>query len=217
VRSAGYSASALRSAGYSASDVRLAGYRASDVLSAGYSASALRSAGYSASDVRLAGYSASDVRSAGYSASALLLAGYSVSDVRSAGYSASDVQELFDRVPFVENPYTKLLKGIQARERIFKQSTFGPGIYIREENICNTAMCTGGHLVNLGGKPGWKLQEEFGFSTAGALIHQKAHPGWPCQNFGSIPDEWALAYIEEMAEHEANGTTPVGAIPVEAV
>jgi hypothetical protein len=197
VRSAGYSASALRSAGYSASDVR--------------------SAGYSASDVRSAGYSASDVRSAGYSASALRSAGYSASDVLSAGYSASDVQELFDRVPLVENPYTKILQGIQTRERIFKQSTFGPGHYVREENICNTAMCTGGHLVNLGGEPGWKLQKEFGFSTAGALIHQKAHPGWPCQDFSSIPDEWALAYIEEMAEHEANGTTPLGAIPVEAV
>jgi hypothetical protein len=70
-------------------------------------------------------------------------------------------------------------------------------------------MCTAGHLVNMGGGMGYALKDKYGFSVAAALIHEKAHPGWPCQNFGSIPQDWALAYIEEMAGHEKKGTSPV--------
>ena len=66
------------------------------------------------------------------------------------------------------------------------------------------AMCTAGHLVNMAGKKGWELRDKYGYEIAAMILHEKAHPGWPCQNFGLIPDEWALAYIEEMAEREQN-------------
>lgn len=35
------------------------------------------------------------------------------------------------------------------------------------------------------------------------LLHEAAHPGTPCQNFGFMPGDLALAYIETMAEREA--------------
>ena len=145
-----------------------------------------------------AGYSASDVRSAGYSAS----------DVLSAGYSASDVQALEDSIPLIEKPYSRIWAGIQAQTIKHDQSTFGPNADPKT-NLCKTQMCTAGHLVNMGGAQGYALKEKYHFATAAALIHYKSHPGWPCQDFGCIPQGWALAYIEEMAEHEANGTSPI--------
>jgi hypothetical protein len=163
--------------------------------SAGYSVSALLSAGYSASDLRSAGYSASALLSAGYSVSDLCSAGYSVSALRSAGYSASDV-------PILINPYSKMWADIQAKTMNHDQSTFGPTELQPEANICGSAMCTAGALVQMGGEKGWALQEKFGFATAAWLIHDASHPSWPCQNFGTIPQEWALAYIEKMAERE---------------
>ena len=141
---------------------------------------------------------------AGASWSALRNAGASLSDLLNAGASLSalrgDLNE--DDIPLVKKPYSRMLAEIKAGERIHKQSTFGP------ENApvvhtCGTPMCTGGHLVQMGGKKGWKLKERFGFAGAAALIHAKAHPGWPCQDFGSIPQDWAMAYIETMAKREA--------------
>ena len=64
-------------------------------------------------------------------------------------------------------------------------------------------MCTAGHLVQLAGAEGLALQKKLGWPQAAALIHAAAHPDHPCQNFGSIPDAWALAYIEKMAAIEA--------------
>jgi hypothetical protein len=203
LRSAGYSASQVLSAGYSASDLRSAGYSASQVLSAGYSASDLRSEGYSASQVLSAGYSASDLRSAGYSASDLRSAGYSASDLRSAGYSASEVQELDESIPFVNKPYSKIWEQIKKNKDCHRQSTFGPEEMVEEQNICKTPMCTAGHLVAMGGAKGWNLKEKFDFRIAAALIHYKAHPNYPLQNFDAIPQDWAIAYIKEMAEREA--------------
>jgi hypothetical protein len=129
--------------------------------------------------------------------------GFTLAEIRAAGFTKKQIDELEARIPLIEKPYTEILSGIKARERIFKQSTFGPDQDTPEFNICNSAMCTAGHLVNLGGSAGWKLKEEFDYSIAAALIHYKAHPNLPPQNFGAIPDEWALAYIEEMAEIEA--------------
>jgi hypothetical protein len=164
---------------------------------------ALRSAGYSASDVLSAGYSASDVLSAGYSASDVRSAGYSASDVLSAGYSASDVQELEKSIPLLNKPYSKIWEQIKRNKNCHMQSTFGPEKMVEEQNICNTPMCTAGHLVAMGGAKGWKLKEKFGFPIAAALIHYKAHPNYPLQNFDAIPQDWAIAYIKEMAEREA--------------
>ena len=214
---AGYSASDALAAGCSASALRAAGCSASALLAAGCSASALRAAGCSASALRAAGCSASALLAAGYSASALLAAGYSASDVLAAGYSASDVlaagysasaprerEDLDKRIPLIENPYSKMWADIQAGTRTHDQGTFGPDCD-PVTNVCSTAMCTAGHLVQMGGQAGWDLMEEFSFRAAAAMIHAKAHPDWPCQDFGSIRQEWALAYIEEMADWEQNG------------
>ncbi len=63
-------------------------------------------------------------------------------------------------------------------------------------------MCTAGHLVNMAGKMGYQLQKEYGWEGAASLIHRKSHPDYPEQNFGSIPQSWAISYIEMAAEFE---------------
>jgi hypothetical protein len=207
--SAGYSASDLKSAGYSASDLISAGYSASDLKSAGYSASSLKSLGYSASALKSAGYSASDLKSAGCRASDLISAGYSASDLKSAGYSASALKSLEKSIPLVDKPYSKMWSNIKSNLIKHDQITFGPDCD-PTTNLCKTAMCTAGHLVNMGGAMGYALKEKYdSFAIAASLIHYKAHPYWPCQNFGVIPQENALAYIETMAIHEENGTNPL--------
>ena len=146
-----------------------------------------------ADDLRAAGYSANDLRAA-----------YSANDLRAAGYSANDLRALDEGTPAVTAPYTQLWADIQADRRTHKQSTWGPGDTATDDiSICDTAMCTAGHLVQMGGEKGWALKEKYGLATAAALIHYKAHPDLPPQNFGNIPQEWALAYIEHMAEIEA--------------
>ena len=155
------------------------------------------------SALRSAGYSASALLSAGYSASALRSAGYSASDVRSAGYSEEDLKE-WDSIPVLEKPYTRLLEGINAKKLVHNQATFGPEECLDEGNICGTPMCTAGHLVQSAGKIGWELRKKYGWSDAATLIHYKAHPDYPPQDFGGIPQAWAIAYIEYMADIEAN-------------
>ena len=64
-------------------------------------------------------------------------------------------------------------------------------------------MCTAGHLVNLAGEAGYKLKDKCGgFAEAARLIHIKSRPDAPPQNFGAIPQEFAMAYIEERAAEE---------------
>jgi hypothetical protein len=92
---------------------------------------------------------------------------------------------------------------IQSKKMVHNQSTFGPLELQPEANICSSAMCTAGALVQMGGAKGWALQEKFGFASAAWLIHDASHPDWPCQNFGMIPQEWALAFIETSAKREA--------------
>ena len=198
LRGAGYSANALLEAGYSASALVEAGYSANALVEAGYSASALRGAGYSASALRGEGYSANALRGAGYSARALREAGYSASALLEAGYSASSIPT----IPVIQLPYTKILKAIEANPSCHRQSTFGGETY-EEHHACGTAMCTAGHLVALSGLEGWELKEKFGWKAAASMLHQAAHPGWPCQDFGVIPDKDAMEYIKEMAEREA--------------
>ena len=64
-------------------------------------------------------------------------------------------------------------------------------------------MCTAGHLINMAGAVGYKLAGEYGMPGAAAILMEKAHPGWPQQDHGPIPQDWALAFIEEMAKREA--------------
>ena len=164
----------------------------------------LIAAGYTLSDLRAAGWTPSDLRAAGWTPSDLIAAGWTPSALRAAGWTLSDLRAAFGEIPVLEKPYTRLLADINAKKRQFRQSTWGPeGAPTPEPNICNTPMCTAGHLVSMAGEAGWALKERYGFAGAALLIHDAAHPGVPAQNFGAIPDAWALAYIEEMAEREA--------------
>ncbi len=142
------------------------------------------------------------VRAAGFSASSLRAAGFSASDVRAAGFSASDVAE-WDTIPVLEKPYSHLLSDIKAKKRTHDQKTYGPEAQ-PSDNICGAHMCTAGHLVNMAGKIGYALKDKYGWQGAANLIHAKSRPDVPPQNFGTIPQEWAMAYIEERAAEEEN-------------
>ena len=111
------------------------------------------------------------------------------------------IEELWNLVPLIEDPYTHLLNDIKAKKRIHQQSTYGPD-YDPKENLCGTQMCTAGHLVNMGGKEGYKLKDKYGWEKAAGLIHLKVHPDMPTQNFGSIDQSFAISYIEMGAEFE---------------
>ncbi len=109
----------------------------------------------------------------------------------------------WETIPKLDKPYTHLLADIKAKNRIHDQSTFGEiEEFSSEANVCGTPMCTAGHLVNMAGEIGYKLKAKYGWTTAAKLIHLKTHPDQPVQNFGSIPQSWALAYIKEMARIE---------------
>ena len=106
-------------------------------------------------------------------------------------------------IPKLERPYSKLLADIKEKRRVHQQSTWGPeNEPCTETNVCGTAMCTAGHIVNMAGENGWKLKQKIGFAGAATLIHFKSHPDLPCQNFGYINQDYAMAYIEEMAAIE---------------
>ena len=206
-RAAGYSLSAARAAGYSMSDARAAGYSLSDARAAGYSLSAAIAAGYSLSDAIAAGYSLSDAIAAGYSLSDARAAGYSLSAAIAAGYSENDIKE-WESIPVLDKPYTHLFSDIKEKRRIHRQSTWGPDKPTDEKHICDTPMCTAGHLVNMAGKIGWDLKNKYGWRDAAALIHIKTHSNFPMQDFGGIGDDQAMAYIEAAAEFEETGVNP---------
>ena len=181
----------------------------SALIAAGWTLSDLRAAGYTLSDLRADGWTPSALIAAGWTPSALRAGGWTPSDLMKAGWTASELIEAFGEIPVLEKPYTRLLADINAKKRQFRQSTWGPeGAPTPEPNICNTPMCTAGHLVSMAGEAGWALKEKYGFAGAALLIHDAAHPGVPAQNFGAIPDAWALAYIEEMAERENTQSAP---------
>jgi hypothetical protein len=111
-------------------------------------------------------------------------------------------KDFWERVPVIEKPYSRMLADIRERRRVHQQSTFGPDDDPKT-NLCNTAMCTAGHLVNMAGEAGYKLKNAVGgFAEAARLIHLKSRPDVPPQDFGSIPQAYALAYIEKRAEEE---------------
>ncbi|MBX9851858.1 MAG: hypothetical protein K2X86_08875 [Cytophagaceae bacterium] len=95
------------------------------------------------------------------------------------------------------------MKNINNKKRTHKQLDWGPEKCPEESNVCSTEMCTAGHLVNMAGSIGYDLKDKYGWEMAATLIHKKSCPDFPIQNFGNIPQEWALAYIEEMAERES--------------
>ena len=105
--------------------------------------------------------------------------------------------------PLIKNPYIILWEDIKNKNRKHDQNTFGEiKDYDPNRNICGTAMCTAGHLVNMAGKWGYDMANKYGFAITAFLLHKKAHPNYPAQNFGSPTQESAMAYIEWMAENE---------------
>jgi len=150
----------------------------------------------------------SDAIAAGYSLSAARAAGYSLSDAIAAGYREADIKEWED-IPVLEKPYAHLLADIKEKKRIHRQSTWGPEDKPTDEkHVCETPMCTAGHLVNMAGKIGWDLKNKYGWRDAATFIHIKAHPDFPLQDFGGIGDDRAMAYIEAAAEFEETGVNP---------
>ncbi|MBL8644417.1 MAG: hypothetical protein JNK21_10840 [Rhodospirillaceae bacterium] len=163
------------------------------LLASRQGSASLRDAGYSAADLRDAGYSAADLRALGYSAA----------DLRDAGYSA-EIDEMLKDVPLLDKPYTRLLNDIREKRRTHKQSTFGDlDHYEPDDNVCGMPMCTAGHFVQMAGKAGFKLKRTYDWTGAYQLLHMKAHPDTPPQSTASIPQDWAMAYIETMAVKEA--------------
>jgi hypothetical protein len=169
----------------------------SAAIAAGYTLSEAIAAGCTLSEAIAAGYTLSEARAAGYTLSEAIAAGYPLSAAIAAGYTLSEAD-----IPVVAQPYTRMLADIQAGVRLHKQSAFGPN-FDPATNLCKTPMCTAGHMVQMAGSAGYELQRKFGWELAAALLFEAAHPGWPQQNYGSIPQEWALAHIEVMAEREA--------------
>lgn len=132
----------------------------------------------------------------------LVRAGY-IKELMSAKYFkkfsyATDWNE----IPVLEKPYTRLMNDLKDKKRRISQDISVPLGYSNEIDISQTPMSTGGHLINLAGQIGVQIMDRYGWKVAGALIAEKAHPGWPQQNYDKIPDEWALAFISEMAEWE---------------
>ncbi|MDE1971481.1 MAG: hypothetical protein KGI50_07960 [Patescibacteria group bacterium] len=187
--------SALRAAGWTPSDLLAAGWTPSDLLAAGWTPSDLLAAGWTPSALRAAGWTPSDLLAAGWTPSALLAAGWTPSDLR-------DAQKEWDEIPVLEKPYTRLLSEIESGARKHNQSTFGPDCDPKK-NLCGTPMCTAGHLVNMAGDIGYKLKDKYGWNIAATMIHRKSRPDVPPQNFGTIPQEFAMAYIRERAKEEA--------------
>ena len=106
------------------------------------------------------------------------------------------------KIPEVKNPYSRMLADIEAGKRCHQQNTSGPDDAKPDMDICGTPMCTAGHLVNMAGPDGYALKDRLGYAGAATLIHMASRPDVPPQNFGNIPQEWALAYIEARAAEE---------------
>jgi len=92
---------------------------------------------------------------------------------------------------------------IKNKKRIHNQKTFGDiKDFDPKLNVCGIAMCTGGMWVDLGGKPAYDFKNKYGYALTSLLMHKKAHPTLPCQDFGTPTQESAEAYIEWMALNE---------------
>ena len=114
-----------------------------------------------------------------------------------------NIMDLVEKIPVIEKPYSAIWNDVKDNKRIHDQSTFGPECVT---NVCGTAMCTAGHLVNLGGKAAYDLRRIVGWSNAASFVHQKStSKHLPEQNYNAIPQEWAMAFLEENARMENEG------------
>ena len=103
--------------------------------------------------------------------------------------------------PKVSRLYATMADALAAQRRQLDQSTFGPDSD-PGSNLCATPMCIAGHTVNLAGEAGYKLAAQVGFATAALLIHRQTYGDAPPPRYDNYPNEWALAYVEMMAERE---------------
>jgi len=204
---AGYTASQIIGAGFKARKLIRAGFTASQLIRAGFAASKLVRAGVTASQLIRAGCTVPQLVGAGFAESQLIEPGFRTSELTRAGVTVSQLTEsgftaselthagVATDVPTVEKPYSRMLAAIESSDIIHDQSDYGP---------YGTPMCTASHLVALAGEAGAKLLEvcDGNFRLAAGLIHARSRPDAPCQDFGLIPQEWALAYIRERASEE---------------
>ena len=204
----GVTVSELARAGVAASELIDAGVTASQMIRAGVTAAQLTRAGFTASELVDSGFTASQLADSGFTASQLVESGVTVSDLIRAGVTVSQLVRGYSTadVPTVEKPYSRMLAAIESRAIIHDQSDYGPGHYDcgPETDSCGTPMCTASHLVAMAGEAGAKLLDacDGNLPLAAGLIHAMSRPDAPCQDFGSIPQEWALAYIRERASEE---------------
>ncbi len=157
------------------------------MATAGVTASQMLRAGCTVSQMLDAGFTMPQMLRAGCTASQMIDTGFTASQMIDAGFTAENLK--------IENLYTTIHADIKTAKRKHDQSTFG-------DNICGTPMCIAGHIINVAGEVGYKLREKLSPAIAAALIHAFSHPDKPCPNFGAYPDEWALAFIEDMADYE---------------
>lgn len=174
--------------------LRAAGWKPRDFSAVGWTLSDFSAAGWKPRDFSAAAWTPKDFSAVGWTPSSLRAAGWKPSDLK-------EVEKLWKSIPKLDKPYTRLLADIKAKRRIHNQHQAGPD-YDPGTNLCNTQMCTAGHLINMAGEIGYKLQYKYGWKGAARLIHMKSRPDVPPQNFGGIPQEFAMAYIEERAAEE---------------
>src|SRR3990167_6623045 len=204
LRAAGWTPSALRAAGWTPGDMIAAGWTPSALVAAGWTPSALRAAGWTPSALVAAGWTPSALVAAGWTLSALRAAGWTPSALRAAGWTENqlnDAEDEWNSIPILIKPYTRMLAEIKAGQRIHDQSKFGPESNPKE-NLCRTPMCTAGHLVNMAGDIGYELMKKNGWGTAAGLPPIKTRSDAPPQNYGNIPQKFAMAYIEQRAAEE---------------
>ena len=106
-----------------------------------------------------------------------------------------------DKELTVPDLYSSILLDIKKERRHLDQSTVGketPPL-----NLCDSPMCIAGHTVNLLGEKGYALARKYGVVIAARMIH-RASCDFPLPRYDNYPNEWALAYIQEMAEREAH-------------
>ena len=188
------------------------GWTPGDFKAWGWTPGDFIAASWTPDDFKAAGWTSGDFIAAGWTPGALKAVGWTPDDFKAAGWTDDEIKQLSDeweKIPKLEKPYARMLSDIVSNRRIHKQSDFGPDAD-PQKNLCSTPMCTAGHLVNMAGPMGYELKDKYGWELAAMLIHKKSRPDVPPQNFGDIPQEFAMAYIEKRAEEEGYFEKPAG-------
>ena len=111
--------------------------------------------------------------------------------------------KLLDALAPTPNFYTDMLKGIEEKKLIYKQSTFGEiADYDPKLNVCESPMCIAGHHVHAGGKAAYDAKKVFGYAGVAGMLHLKTYPDAPIFDYMKTDNGQGMAYIEMMAEFE---------------